>query len=129
MVSLKRDELFIELDINKSKIIFDNIYRPPSRGVNNFTASQQTDFCLDIFSGILNQIADSNLQCFLAVDFNFCLLKHHQSSHVSDFINRMFSGGMINLRGGSELPIYNTHCCHFSFGPQRLIFRDNLLIF
>ena len=68
-----------------------------SRGVKDFTASQQTEFCLDIFSGILNQISESNLQCFLTGDFNFCLLKHQQSSHVSDFINRMFSGGMINL--------------------------------
>lgn len=91
------ESIFIELELHKSKIILGNIYRPPSRGVKDFTASQQTEFCLDIFSGILNQISESNLQCFLTGDFNFCLLKHQQSSHVSDFINRMFSGGMINL--------------------------------
>lgn len=92
------ETLFIEIILsNTNKFLLGNIYRPPSKGVNGLTPSQQTESFLNEMMMILDQIKLYGGKTMIFGDFNLCLLKYETCRFTEQFVDCMFSSGFIQL--------------------------------
>lgn len=90
--------LFIEIELgNRKKLLVGNFYRSPSKGVNNITASMQTEMFLEHFQGILDSISQRKCKAIICGDFNLDLLSFNSHNHTAEFIDMLFSAGFLQL--------------------------------
>ena len=91
------ESLFIELFISKKKkIIIGNVYRP---SVNHpvLSNSEQFNSFFELFTNILDKLANLNLQVLIGGDFNLDALKYRINRSVTNYIDLLFSYGFLQL--------------------------------
>lgn len=91
------ESMFIKVSLNdNSNIIIGNIYRSPTN-LNGITPSEQLDGFLEILSNILENLDELNCKVYLLGDFNIDLLKFNNHPKTSEFIDKFFSNGYLQL--------------------------------
>ena len=87
------ETIFIELWINNKKIIIGSVYRPP----NHPTLTQNELFSQfsELFCNLLNNFNSSSSPIYIGGDFNIDVLKYNSSTSVSEYVDLLFSFGMI----------------------------------
>ena len=82
----KFESIFIEVITNPKHIIVGEVYRTP-----NSNEAQS----IESYKSIINQINNTKLECLLATDQNFDLLKLDTHKHTSDLFNSFITSGLI----------------------------------
>lgn len=91
------ESIFVKVSLNdNSNIIIGNIYRSPSQP-NGFTPSEQLDGFLEIFSNILENLNELYCKVYLLGDFNIDLLQFNKHPKTSEFIDKLFSNGYLQI--------------------------------
>ena len=90
------ESLFIEVSINSKKICIGSLYRPGSQHPNLSSNEQLSQFC-DLFSSIADSINSKNHSTYIFGDTNIDCLKYSTSSIVSDFVDLVFSHGLLQV--------------------------------
>jgi hypothetical protein len=91
------ESLFIELFLpNKQKIVIGSIYRPGSTHPN-LTQLQAFNEFIDLFSNLCDNLTNKKTDLILTGDFNIDILKYNSNSRASDYIDILFSFGLLQL--------------------------------
>jgi len=91
------ESLFIEVFLtNNSKIIIGNVYRPGTSHPSLSPVEQFTNF-LDYFTNILSSLTESKSVFYIVGDFNIDLLKCNNTARASDFVDLLFSFGLLQI--------------------------------
>ncbi len=102
------ESLFIEVWLsNSNKIIIGNVYRPPANHPV-FSPHEQFNQFIELFSNTLENITNSNAKILIGGDFNLDALKYRISSQVTEYIDLLFSYGLL------QLIMKPTRCTEFS---------------
>ena len=80
--------LFIELTSTRQNIILGGVYRPPSYKVQDFNTT---------LNQYLTNCTKNNKLCYLVGDFNINLFDYGQHLHTTNFVDNIFSFGMVPL--------------------------------
>ena len=81
--------LFVEICIpNNKNIIIGAIYRPPTGNLEEF---------LDKFNELLSGVTRANKHCYVTGDFNLDLMKHETHSITAQFLEALYSYGLIPM--------------------------------
>jgi len=81
---------------NKSKTVIGNIYRPGSVHPT-LTPLEQFNSFSEIFSNILGTLTESGAVFYLAGDFNVDLLKCNTNPRSSEFLELLFTYGLLQI--------------------------------
>jgi len=91
------ESLFIEVAMsNKSKIVIGNIYRPGSIHPSLSPLEQFNQFA-EIFSNTLSTLTESGVVFHLAGDFNIDLIKCNSNLRSAEFMDLLFSFGLLQI--------------------------------
>ena len=83
------ESLFVEICIpNNKNIIIGAIYRPPTGNPEEF---------LDKFNELLSGVTRANKHCYVTGDFNLDLMKHETHSITAQFLEALYSYGLIPM--------------------------------
>jgi len=91
------ESLFIEIQLpNNSKITVGNIYRPGTQHPT-YSFTNQLDIFSESLGNILAPLTASNSTFYLVGDINLDLLKINENSRISDYVDLLFSFGLIQI--------------------------------
>ena len=83
------ESLFVEICIpNNENIVIGAIYRPPTGNPEEF---------LDKFNELLSGVTRANKHCYVTGDFNLDLMKHETHSITAQFLEALYSSGLIPM--------------------------------
>jgi hypothetical protein len=90
------ESLFVEvITSNKKKCLIGSIYRPGNH--TNMTQSDQFSQFLEIFSNSLAELVNNYDRIYLYGDFNIDALKYNSSNQVAEYIDLLFSFGLLQI--------------------------------
>jgi len=81
---------------NTKKCIIGTIYRPGTAHPS-LSASDAFDTFSDLLTNVLDELSSFNIPIYLTGDMNLDVLQHNSSSNVSDYINLLFTYGMLQV--------------------------------
>ncbi len=91
------ESLFIELWIsNNKKIIIGSVYRPATNHPT-LTTTQQLEQFFNLFSNILDNLTSFSIPIYVCGDFNLNALRYGINRDVTDYIDLLFSYGLIQI--------------------------------
>ena len=90
------ESLFIEVKFNSTKFIIGSVYRPGTQHPTLSASEQFTQFC-DFFSSISDYINSKNLTSYIFGDFNLDCLKYGSNNFVNEYVDLLFSYGMLQV--------------------------------
>ena len=91
------ESLFIQLSLpNSKKCIIGTIYRPGTAHPSLSAVDAFGTFS-DLLTNVLDDLSSYNLPIYLTGDTNLDVLLYNSSSNVSDYINLLFTYGMLQV--------------------------------
>jgi hypothetical protein len=91
------ESVFSEVWIkDNQKIIVGSIYRP-STAHPTLSSSEQFSQFIDLFSNVLNDLADKKCKIYIFGDFNLDVLKYRTIKNVAEYVDLIFSFGFLQI--------------------------------
>jgi exonuclease III len=91
------ESIFIQLNLsNTKKCIVGSVYRPGTAHPT-LTASDAFVNFSELLSNVLDELSSFNIPIYLLGDLNLDVLQVNASSNVSDYINLLFSYGLLQV--------------------------------
>ena len=90
------ESLFIDITFNSKKFTIGTMYRPGTAHPH-FSVKEQGSQFLELFSSIAEKISNSKISSYIFGDLNIDCLKYGQSTFASEYIDLLFSFGLMQI--------------------------------
>ena len=90
------ESIFIDISINSKKYTIGSMYRPGTQHPTLSSSEQFSQF-LELYSAIAEQFNNSSNNVFVFGDLNIDCLKYGLSNTVSDYVDVLFSHGLLQI--------------------------------
>ena len=92
------ETIFVEITLPKNKkiIVSSSIYHPNSKHTS-LSEKNQFQIFLETLNNIMADISDSGKEVFLLGDFNLDVLKYLENEFVTDYIDNVFTYGLLQV--------------------------------
>ena len=90
------ESIFIDISINSKKYTIGSMYRPGTQHPTLSSSEQFSQF-LELYSAIAEQFNNSSNNVFVFGDLNIDCLKYGLSNNVSDYVDVLFSHGLLQI--------------------------------